>query len=104
MVLRRVNAVNDAIVLDNDLGVVDALGGEDIIVGGNSNDTIFRDAGCDSLNGGLNNDIMIGGEGADLLSGSSGQDIFDTRQLAKCCVRLAYSKRSIVRPYWNSIH
>lgn len=63
--------------------VVSGLGGDDIMVGSISGDSIYGDAGFDWLDGwagndklfgGANNDVLIGQAGADNLDGGDGDD------------------------------
>ena len=64
-------------------GVIDALGGNDNVLGSTGNDTIYGGAGDDSINGnggddalygGDDNDTIIGGSGIDTISGDGGND------------------------------
>ncbi len=50
--------------------------GNDIIDGGNNNDTLIGGAGNDTLNGGDGDDKLFGGDGNDTLNGGSGQNEF----------------------------
>jgi Ca2+-binding RTX toxin-like protein len=61
------NAVNNNIV---------ALGGDDVLTGGNGHDELFGNAGDDVLSGDGGEDLLIGGPGADLLTGGYEGDIF----------------------------
>jgi Ca2+-binding RTX toxin-like protein len=51
--------------------------GNDILRGGNGNDTIIGGAGNDSLNGGSGNDNLSGGAGDDFFVGIGGTDVID---------------------------
>ncbi|MBY5933018.1 Hint domain-containing protein [Tateyamaria omphalii] len=48
--------------------------GNDVINGGDGDDTIFGDGGNDTLSGGANNDSVDGGTGDDVLAGNGGAD------------------------------
>ena len=48
--------------------------GNDVITGGNEDDSILGNAGADLLNGGIGNDTIYGGPGNDTLIGSDGDD------------------------------
>ena len=48
--------------------------GDDLLIGGDNNDTLDGGAGDDLLLGGRGNDILVGGSGDDLLSGGRGND------------------------------
>ncbi len=61
-------------VVDNDLEVFDALGGDDIVRGHGNDDAIFLRAGNDRAYGGGGNDTLVGGTGDDLLKGDAGDD------------------------------
>jgi Ca2+-binding RTX toxin-like protein len=49
--------------------------GNDILTGGNDNDTFWGDLGNDIIEGGAGDDIALGGEGNDIITDSSGADI-----------------------------
>ncbi|ENW06593.1 beta strand repeat-containing protein [Acinetobacter beijerinckii] len=51
-----------------------AVQGNDIIDGGNGDDSIFAQGGLDTLNGGAGNDFLHGGSGNDTLNGGEGLD------------------------------
>ncbi|GAL11916.1 hemolysin-type calcium-binding region [Vibrio astriarenae] len=59
----------------DDLNVVNAQFGNDVISGGENTDIIFGRGGDDVISGGAGDDILVGGLGADRLSGASGNDI-----------------------------
>lgn len=54
-----------------------ALGGNDVLDGGEGNDRLFGGAGDDTLLGGADNDILLGGDGNDTLDGGEGIDSLD---------------------------
>jgi SdrD B-like domain/RTX calcium-binding nonapeptide repeat (4 copies)/Carboxypeptidase regulatory-like domain len=67
----------DHVVLPNDRGYrIDALGGNDRVIGGRQNDYIAGGEGRDRLAGGRGNDTLTGGHGNDRLSGGEGWDTF----------------------------
>ena len=49
-------------------------GGDDILIGGDGNDTINGESGDDTLNGGSGNDTLTGQGGTDILNGGDGND------------------------------
>ncbi len=53
-----------------------ALGGDDVLTGGNGHDELFGNGGDDVLSGDGGEDLLIGGPGADLLTGGYEGDIF----------------------------
>ena len=53
-----------------------ALGGDDVLTGGNGHDKLFGNGGDDILSGDNGEDLLIGGPGADLLTGGYEGDIF----------------------------
>ena len=55
--------------------VLDFLGGDDTIQGGDGNDAIYGQAGADFIGGWLGNDLIFGGLGNDIASGDDGDDI-----------------------------
>jgi len=55
---------------------MDALGGADIMSGGEGNDVLFGGGGGDGLDGGDGNDTLMGGGGADAYLGGLGNDLF----------------------------
>ena len=54
--------------------IINALGGDDTIYGGNGNDTINGDNGNDALYGDNGDDTLYGGAGNDNLQGGAGND------------------------------
>jgi Ca2+-binding RTX toxin-like protein len=64
----------DTVLLLN--GVLDGLGGADIISGGSGNDVLFGGGDLDALDGGDGNDTLMGGAGADAYLGGLGDDFF----------------------------
>lgn len=69
-----VAGATDTVILLN--GVMDGLGGADIISGGDGHDVLFGGGGNDALDGGDGNDTLIGGNGADAYLGGLGDDLF----------------------------
>jgi VCBS repeat-containing protein len=61
---------------DTVVATLDGKIGNDILVGGDGNDTLDGGAGDDLLLGGNGNDRLIGGAGNDILSGGAGADTF----------------------------
>ncbi|MBN2295031.1 MAG: hypothetical protein JXM70_21560, partial [Pirellulales bacterium] len=66
--------------------LADAMGGDDVLFGGDGHDQlfggrgdddVFGGAGDDELFGGEGHDVLIGGEGDDLLDGGEGDDLLD---------------------------
>jgi hypothetical protein len=67
----------DHVVLPNDKGYrIDALGGNDRVIGGQKSDYIGGGDGKDRLGGGRGDDTLTGGRGNDRLSGGEGWDTF----------------------------
>ncbi|MDQ6432620.1 calcium-binding protein [Mesorhizobium sp. LHD-90] len=56
--------------------LIEANGGNDVISGGNGDDTLDGGADVDSLAGGDGNDTLIGGSQGDILSGGDGDDLY----------------------------
>jgi ELWxxDGT repeat protein len=54
--------------------LIDAGGGNDTVYGGKNNDTVFGSAGNDWINGNLGADFLDGGEGMDTLYGGEDSD------------------------------
>lgn len=78
---RRVEALwatnyDDRISLadDDSLRFVDALSGDDTLIGGNRADTFLGGAGVDSLVGNGGDDLLVGGDGLDALDSGAGRD------------------------------
>jgi hypothetical protein len=63
-------------VIGGTAAMIDGLAGNDLIVGGDEDQTINRGAGDDILGGGGGTDVMIGGAGDDLMFGGAGADEF----------------------------
>ncbi len=59
------------------VGVGDAAGADDIVVGTNSDDVIDGDGGNDLIFGFRDGDVLNGGEGADTLMGGGEDDVLD---------------------------
>lgn len=68
---------NDQLFGGPDDDTIDALAGEDMVIGREGNDTLMGDAGDDLLDGGAGNDVLLGGDGDDTLMGGMGDDFFD---------------------------
>src|SRR5262249_27522264 len=79
---------NDTVTLPVDTAAAMAAGydssqpfhgwdGNDVITGGNLNDTIYGDNGDDKLTGGAGNDTIYGGAGKDTLTGGAGDDLLN---------------------------
>src|SRR5690606_11754715 len=62
------------IVKDGHTFVIDGKGGDDIIIAGAGNSTIYGGDGNDILVGGGGNDTLYGQAGADILIGGEGND------------------------------
>jgi VCBS repeat-containing protein len=60
------NGINTFTAPTNDLWTIKGLGGNDVLTGNISADTIYGDAGNDTLDGGLGADTMYGGIGNDI--------------------------------------
>jgi Ca2+-binding RTX toxin-like protein len=58
-------------------GNIRGRGGNDTLIGGNSDDAIFGDFGNDLLKGGDGDDTLTGGNGRDVMRGGLGSDTFD---------------------------
>lgn len=56
---------------------VNAKAGDDIILGGDHNETLVGDIGNDDISGGLGDDIIIDHAGTNTLSGGAGDDTFN---------------------------
>ena len=57
-------------------GTVNALDGNDVLIGSDQADTLMGGAGNDNLMGNDGDDTLIGGAGNDILTGGDGADIF----------------------------
>lgn len=57
-----------------------ALGGDDVLSGGNGHDELFGKGGDDVLYGDAGEDLLIGGPGADLMTGGYEGDIFQINE------------------------
>jgi Ca2+-binding RTX toxin-like protein len=60
----------------NDLLVIDAGAGDDVLLGGAGDDVLLGSAGDDFLLGGDGDDVLDGGDGEDFLIGNAGDDTF----------------------------
>ena len=60
----------------NDLLVIDAGAGDDVLLGGAGDDILLGGAGDDFLLGGDGDDVLDGGDGEDFLIGNAGDDTF----------------------------
>lgn len=67
----------DFLVLGNQGQLALALGGFDVVVGGNGRDCIDGGPGGDILKGLNGDDVILGGEGNDFLYGGAGEDVLD---------------------------
>lgn len=67
----------DFLILGNQGQLALALGGFDIVVGGNGKDCIDGGPGGDVLKGLNGDDVILGGEGNDFLYGGAGDDVLD---------------------------
>ncbi|MFC0218860.1 VWA domain-containing protein, partial [Pseudochelatococcus lubricantis] len=76
---RYVRAKHEELSAESTLNGKGRDGGNDIINGGDGNDTIYGQEGNDTINGGAGDDIIYGGTGVDKLTGGSGADIFGFR-------------------------
>ena len=84
----RINEFGDFVGTDDDDVMSDAdessfifaMGGDDIVDGGNGNDCIYGGSGNDILRGGDGEDLLDGGAGYDVLVGGAGIDVFVFRK------------------------
>ncbi|MCO5203381.1 MAG: hypothetical protein M9925_16995, partial [Chloroflexi bacterium] len=67
----------DVLTLGNQGQLVLALGGDDIVSGGNGKDCIDGGDGNDLLKGDNGKDVILGGNGDDVLVGGNGKDVLD---------------------------
>ncbi len=68
---------NETIYGYNDkANIINALGGNDSVYGGNANDTLNGGDGNDTISAGNGNDTIKGGTGNDNLQGGNGDDIY----------------------------
>jgi T1SS-143 domain-containing protein len=67
---------DNVLVGDNTADDLDALAGDDVLIGAGGNDTLKGGDGDDNLMGGEGDDTLIGGAGNDILTGGAGADIF----------------------------
>ncbi|MCD8485381.1 MAG: S8 family serine peptidase [Desertifilum sp.] len=65
---------NDLLVLADGGQAIQALGGNDTVIGGAGSDTINGNQGDDSILGGDGNDLLYGGKNHDTLRGNQGND------------------------------
>ena len=56
--------------------VLNGTSGNDVLVGGSSDDTLNGNAGADDLSGREGNDVLFGGNGVDSAGGGAGNDTF----------------------------
>lgn len=59
-------------------GVITGTDGNDLIIGGSSNDTVNGRGGDDCILGGIGDDTIDGGDGTDICIGGAGADSFST--------------------------
>jgi Ca2+-binding RTX toxin-like protein len=62
---------------DHDPRIHYGLKGNDVLIGGNSGDTIDGGLGADTVSGGNGKDRVSGGAGSDVVSGDNGDDTLD---------------------------
>ncbi len=67
----------DVLTLGNQGQLALALGGDDLVWGGNGKDCIDGGDGNDILEGGNGRDVILGGNGDDVLVGGNGKDVLD---------------------------
>ena len=67
---------NDLINGNGTSNTLSSLGGNDRLRGGGGNDRLYGGSGNDRLDGGTGNDFLDGGTGRDTLTGGTGQDTF----------------------------
>ncbi|TAN67490.1 MAG: hypothetical protein EPN17_10980, partial [Methylobacter sp.] len=67
---------NDKLVGGNGNDSLFGAAGNDKLAGGNGDDSLFGDGGNDKLDGGAGNDYLNGGKGDDRLTGGAGADHF----------------------------
>jgi Ca2+-binding RTX toxin-like protein len=65
---------NDTLVPSKEITVVEALDGEDVIIGNSKTKTIKGGGGADVIRGGGGNDVLRGEDGADHIYGGNGDD------------------------------
>jgi Ca2+-binding RTX toxin-like protein len=68
---------DDNIVTDGADDRLDALAGNDTVLGKDGNDSLFGNFGNDSLLGGNDNDSLLGGDQRDTIDGENGNDTLD---------------------------
>ncbi|MBU2982517.1 tandem-95 repeat protein [Lentibacter algarum] len=61
----------------NDLDYAEGGAGDDTIITGDDDDTIFGGAGNDSIDAGIDEDSVFGGDGSDTIDGGEGDDFID---------------------------
>lgn len=66
---------NDIVTGGNGDDSLDGAGGNDTLNGGSGDDVLSGSAGLDTLNGGSGDDVLDGGIGNDSVSGGSGDDV-----------------------------
>lgn len=69
-------------------GAGSVISGDDIIDGGDGNDTIYGDLGDDIISGGLGNDSLYGGDGNDIINGGAGNDTIYATTIADASIDL----------------
>ncbi|XPV69494.1 MAG: calcium-binding protein [Halarcobacter sp.] len=75
--LQQATEFDDVLIYDSDDIVVDALAGNDLILTGDGNNTIYAGAGEDEIRTGKGDDVLYGGLGNDNLIASGGNDILE---------------------------
>jgi Ca2+-binding RTX toxin-like protein len=68
---------NDLLLLGEGADFAGGQDGDDVLNGGGGADVLFGDAGADTLAGEAGDDRLFGGAGADMLSGGDGADYLD---------------------------
>ncbi|ESK53636.1 beta strand repeat-containing protein [Acinetobacter tjernbergiae] len=72
--LLNVSYQNPLVLVNELTGIVLSPVGNDVLNGGEGNDSLFGQGGADTLNGGNGNDLLHGGSGDDTLNGNEGND------------------------------
>jgi Ca2+-binding RTX toxin-like protein len=75
--LQQATQFDDVLIYDSSDVIVDALEGNDTVLTGDGNNTIYGNAGEDYIQTGSGNDILDGGLGNDNLFSSEGDDILE---------------------------
>ncbi|MFK3964319.1 calcium-binding protein [Ensifer adhaerens] len=67
---------NDTFYASSGNDILEGRGGDDKLTGASENDQLFGGDGADFLDGGSENDLLSGGNGSDVLTGGRGADTF----------------------------